>query len=58
MKTCYIITRNQKPLRYNDDKLMNDDNNRGNLSQVYWIGRYFEILKMGTIILSLQIEEC
>ena len=45
IKIYCIIIGNQKSLRYNDD------DNMGSLSHVYWIGRYFETLKIGTIIL-------
>ena len=52
IKTCYIIIGNQKSLRYNDDELMNDDDNKRSFSHIYWIGRYFETLIMRTLILS------
>ena len=52
MKTCYFIIENQKLLRYNDDKLMNDDNDKESFSLLYWIGRCFETLTIRTIILS------
>ena len=35
IKTCCIIIRNQKSLRYNNDELMNDDDDRESFSHVY-----------------------
>ena len=35
IKTCCITIGNQKSLRYNDDELMNDDNDRRSFSHIY-----------------------
>ena len=34
MKTYCIITGNKKSLKYNDDKLMNDDNDKESFFQI------------------------